>query len=96
MLREVRKNNKNTLSGLSLDSIAQQVEIIVDTRDMERGGPGAVGVGRDRMKGKVSQNDSLFIPYCEGINICMMIFIAFAKMKLKVCVSVITSVQECF
>ena len=32
-LREVRRNNKNTLSGLSLDTIAQQVKGIIDQRD---------------------------------------------------------------
>lgn len=37
-LREVRRNNKNTLSGLSLDSIAQQVKGIIDQQERKSGG----------------------------------------------------------
>jgi len=44
VLREVRRNNNNTLSGLSLDCIAQQVKDIIDAREKARmpgGGKGA-------------------------------------------------------
>ena len=38
ILREVRRNNRNTLSGLSLDSIAEQVRDIIETREGAKGG----------------------------------------------------------
>ncbi|CAI8046259.1 E3 ubiquitin-protein ligase TTC3, partial [Geodia barretti] len=43
ILREVRRNNNNTLSGLSLDSIADQVRSIIETR--ERNKPGGAESG---------------------------------------------------
>lgn len=46
----MRKNNKNTLSGFSLDSIAQQVQAIIDIREMETGAMRAGPVGGDRPK----------------------------------------------
>ena len=44
-LREVRRNNKNTLSGLSLDSIAQQVKVIIEQRERKGGGASRAGGG---------------------------------------------------
>lgn len=38
ILREVRRNNRNTLSGLSLDSIADQVRNIIEARERAKGG----------------------------------------------------------
>ena len=40
ILREVRRNNSNTLSGLSLDSIAEQVRGIIEARERAKGGGG--------------------------------------------------------
>ena len=37
VLREVRRNNNNTLSGLSLDSIADQVRSIIESREKTEG-----------------------------------------------------------
>lgn len=45
-MREVRRNNKNTLSGLSLDSIAQQVKEIIDQREKKSAGNGGGGSAR--------------------------------------------------
>jgi len=62
----VRRNNNNTLSGLSLDCIAQQVKDIIDAREKARmpgGGKGAkvrqVGSPVGRAKGKFYQQFSL-------------------------------------
>ena len=47
-LRDVRRSNKNTLSGLSLDSIAQQVKSIIEQREQRErrgGGKGSAGGG---------------------------------------------------
>lgn len=38
ILREVRRNNQNTLSGLSLDSIAEQVRSIIEAKERAKGG----------------------------------------------------------
>ena len=38
ILREVRRNNRNTLSGLSLDSIADQVRSIIEARERAKAG----------------------------------------------------------
>ena len=43
VLREVRRNNNNTLSGLSLDSIADQVRSIIESRE-NTGGEGSSNV----------------------------------------------------
>ena len=43
ILREVRRNNNNTLSGLSLDSIADQVRSIIETRERAKAGGGEPG-----------------------------------------------------
>ena len=40
VLREVHRNNNNTLSGLSLDSIADQVRSIIESRE-KTGGEGS-------------------------------------------------------
>ena len=49
VLHEVRRNNRNTLSGLSLDSITEQVKAIIDSKEKGRGsahgGKGATGGG---------------------------------------------------
>ena len=39
VLREVRRTNHNTLSGLSLDNIAEQVRDIIETREHAKAGP---------------------------------------------------------
>ena len=44
ILRDVRRSNNNTLSGLSLDSIAQQVQDTIDIK--ERGRTGKLPKGR--------------------------------------------------
>ena len=41
-LREVRRQNKNTLSGLSLDTIAQQVKDIIEVKELKKRGNNAV------------------------------------------------------
>ena len=43
ILREVHRNNNNTLSGLSLDSIADQVRSIIETRERAKTGGGEPG-----------------------------------------------------
>ena len=49
VLHEVRRNNKNTLSGLSLDSITEQVKAIINSKDKGRSSSssskGATGSG---------------------------------------------------
>ena len=40
VLREVRRKNHNTLSGLSLDSIAEQVRAIIEAKERAKGGGG--------------------------------------------------------
>ena len=66
-LHEVRRNNNNTLSGLSLDSITDQVRTIIDSYEKGRGsssshgggGKGASGSGNGRAgAGKGRQNKS--------------------------------------
>ena len=58
ILHEVRRNNKNTLSGLSLDSITEQVKAIIDSKEKGRGSSskGATGTGGSNTKGR--QNKS--------------------------------------
>ena len=48
ILREVRRNNRNTLSGLSLDSIAEQVRGIIETRERSKGS--SASGGESKMK----------------------------------------------
>ena len=67
VLHEVRRNNKNTLSGLSLDSITEQVKAILDSKDKGRGSSsssssssskGATGTGTGGSNSKGRQNKS--------------------------------------
>ena len=45
-LHEVRRNNHNTLSGLSLDSITDQVKSIIESYEKGRGPSSAHGGGK--------------------------------------------------
>lgn len=62
MIREVRRSNKNTLSGLHLDAIAQQVKELIEQRERKQartttsgggggGGGGGAGGGSQAPKG---------------------------------------------
>lgn len=59
-LREVRRQNKNTLSGLSLDTIAQQVKGIIEGKEKKaasRGNTGASAKGKGVVsKGRPVEN----------------------------------------
>ena len=56
----VRRNNKNTLSGLSVDSIVLQVKVLIEQREKNAtggGGGGSVGLGGGRGKSAGVQSD---------------------------------------
>ena len=57
LIREVRRSNKNTLSGLHLDAIAQQVKVLIDQRERKQQqrtapGGGAKAAGKSSNKAR--------------------------------------------
>ena len=56
LIRDVRRSNKNTLSGLHLDAIAQQVKVLIEQRErkLQRTAGGGGGAPAPKGTGKQS------------------------------------------
>ena len=64
----MRRSNKNTLSGLSLDTIAQQVKGIIEQREKKTGSRGG---GGSAAKGKTSSGRSRQPAEKKGKQVCV-------------------------